>query len=63
MAKNRLHLLDRAWADWQVLLAYKKQIGLEQHFAFLNDAKVVGPVDLKKPERVYGLTYVFLPAI
>jgi transposase len=46
-----------------VLLAYKKQIGVEQHFAFLNDAKVVGPVDLKKPERVYGLTYVFLPAI
>jgi transposase len=58
------NLLDtQAWPDRQVLLEYKQQTKVEQHFAFLKDAKVVGPVYLKKPERVQALAYVFLLAL
>ncbi|MEW6523916.1 MAG: IS1634 family transposase [Bacillota bacterium] len=58
------NLLDApVWSDSQVLMEYKQQTVVEQHFAFIKDPKVVGPVYLKKPERVQALAYVFLLAL
>lgn len=43
--------------------SYKEQTVVERHFAFIKDPRVVGPVYIKKPERVEALAYVFLMAL
>ncbi|MEW6523526.1 MAG: IS1634 family transposase, partial [Bacillota bacterium] len=58
------NLLDvQRWPHQRVLTEYKQQTVVEQHFAFMKDPKVVGPVYLKKPARVQALAYVFLLAL
>lgn len=49
--------------DREILRQYKDQQLAEQQFSFIKDPKVVGPVYLKKPERVNALAYVFLLAL
>ncbi len=49
--------------DEYILKTYKEQTVVEQHFAFIKDPRVVGPVYLKKPERVEALAYVFLMSL
>ncbi len=49
--------------DEYILRTYKEQTVVTQHFAFIKDPKVVGPVYMKKPQRVEALAYVFLMAL
>lgn len=56
-------LAAEAWPARKVLQEYKHQTVVEQHFAFIKDPKIVGPIYLKKPERVQALAYVFLLAL
>ena len=49
--------------DEYILKTYKEQSVVERHFAFIKDPRVVGPVYMKKPERVEALAYVFLMAL
>ena len=49
--------------DEYILRTYKEQTVVERHFAFIKDPKVIGPVYMKKPQRVEALAYVFLIAL
>ncbi|MEW6522734.1 MAG: hypothetical protein AB1445_04025 [Bacillota bacterium] len=40
-----------------MLTEYKQQTVVEQHFAFVKDPKAVGPVYVKKLERVQALAW------
>lgn len=51
------------WTDERILREYKNQTVVEQHFSFIKNPKVVGPIYLKNPERVKALAYVFLMAL
>jgi len=51
------------FTDEYILRTYKEQTVVERHFAFLKNPKIVGPVYLKKPQRVEALAYVFLMAL
>ena len=50
-------------ADERILREYKNQTVVEQHFSFIKNPKVVGPIYLKNPERAKALAYVFLMAL
>ncbi len=54
---------QKDWSDRKVLEEYKNQSKVEQHFRFMKDPKVTGPVYLKSPERVNALAYIFLFAL
>ena len=51
------------WSDRRVLMQYKDQNTVEQHFRFIKKPKVTGPMYLKNPGRVNALGYVFLMAL
>ncbi len=51
------------WPDNAILIEYKEQTVVEQSFAFMKNPKLVGPIYLKKPERVNALAYVLLMAL
>ena len=51
------------WSDRRVLMQYKDQSTVEQHFRFIKKPKVTGPMYLKNPGRVNALGYVFLMAL
>jgi len=51
------------WSDRRILKEYKNQSKVEQHFRFMKDPKVTGPIYLKNPERVNALAYIFLLAL
>ena len=54
-------LLDEVkYPDIAVLTEYKSQNSIEQAFRFLKSPVYLGPVFLKKPERVEALGYVFM---
>ena len=45
---------------WRILAEYKGQSSIEQAFKFLKSPVYLGPVYLKKPERVEAMGYVFV---
>ena len=54
-------LLDEViYPDSAILAEYKDQNSIEQAFRFLKSPVYLGPVFLKKPERVEALGYVFI---
>jgi len=54
-------LLDEVkYPDAAILAEYKDQNSIEQAFRFLKSPVYLGPVFLKKPERVEALGYVFI---
>jgi len=53
----------RAWTDQRILTEYKEQSTVEQHFRFLKQPKVIGPVYLKSLRRIHALAFVFLLAL
>lgn len=55
--------LDQSYSPLEVLKQYKAQSKVETSFKFLKDPLFVGPVFLKKPERVEALAYVLLMAL
>ena len=55
--------LDQSYSSHEVLKQYKAQSKVETSFKFLKDPLFVGPVFLKKPERVEALAYVLLMAL
>ena len=55
--------LDQSYIPHEVLKQYKAQSKVETSFKFLKDPLFVGPVFLKKPERVEALAYVLLMAL
>lgn len=54
---------DPEWPDEAIVREYKEQTVVEQHFAFIKNPKIVGPLYLKDPERIDALAYVFLMAV
>ncbi len=54
---------DEEITDEYILRTYKEQTVVERHFTFIKDPKIVGPVYMKKPQRVEALAYVFLMAL
>ena len=55
--------LDQSYSPHEVLKQYKSQNNVETSFKFLKDPLFVGPIFLKKPERVEALAYVLLMAL
>lgn len=55
--------LDQSYNPHEVLKQYKAQSNVETSFKFLKDPLFVGPVFLKKPDRVQALAYVLLMAL
>jgi len=55
--------LDQSYSPYEVLKQYKAQSNVETSFKFLKDPLFVGPVFLKKPDRVQALAYVLLMAL
>lgn len=55
--------LDETHAARQIVQEYKAQSHVETSFKFLKDPLFVGPIYLKKPERVEALAYVLLIAL
>ena len=55
--------LDQSYLPHEVLKQYKAQNKVETSFKFLKDPLFVGPIFLKKPERVQALAYVLLMAL
>jgi len=56
-------LSDPEWPDAAIVREYKEQTVVEQHFAFIKNPKIVGPIYLKNPARIHALAYVFLMAV
>jgi len=54
---------QKEWSDRRILIEYKDQSTVEQHFRFIKKPKVTGPMYLKNPGRVNALGYVFLMAL
>lgn len=54
---------DDSWSAEQDLEECKKQQAVERRFPVVKDAKRVGPVFLKNPERVEALGYVLIMAV
>lgn len=55
--------LEQSYIAHEVLKQYKSQNNVETSFKFLKDPLFVGPIFLKKPERVEALAYVLLMAM
>lgn len=54
-------VMDREkYPGWRILAEYKGQSSIEQAFKFLKSPVYLGPVYLKKPERVEAMGYVFI---
>ncbi len=54
---------DARWTDEAIVREYKEQSVVEQHFAFIKNPKIVGPMYVKNPARVQALAYVLLMAV
>jgi len=55
--------LDETNTAYEIVKEYKAQSHVETSFKFLKDPLFVGPIYLKKPERVEALAYVLLMAL
>ena len=54
-------ILDKSeYSQEEILKEYKNQSCIEQSFRFLKDPVYLGPVYLKKPERIEAMGYVFM---
>lgn len=55
--------LDETYTAPHIVKEYKGQSSVETSFKFLKDPMFVGPIYLKKPQRVEALAYVLLIAL
>lgn len=51
------------WSSVEVLRTYKRQVVVEQPFAFLKSPMMIDGIYLKRPDRAFALAYVFLMAL